>query len=92
MIKVNEYFDGNVKSLADELKGETFSVGIIEPGEYTFGTATEELMEVTHGQMDVDLPDGSKITCKKGESFTVPANKEFKATATEPVSYLCIYK
>ncbi len=35
MIKVNEYFEGKVKSLGNELKGRPFSVGIIKPGEYT---------------------------------------------------------
>lgn len=92
MIKANEYFDGNVKSLGQELDGETFTVGIIEPGDYTFGTATVEIMEIVHGEMEASLPDGTKKMYSKGESFTVPANVDFSVTVTNPVSYLCLYK
>ena len=35
---IAEYFDGNVKSLANVRHGAKFSVGIIQPGEYRFGT------------------------------------------------------
>ena len=92
MIKANEYFDGNVKSIGHEVKGQSFTVGIMEPGDYSFGTTTEEIMEVVFGEMDVVLPDGTAKIYSKGESFTVPANKEFKVTAKDPVSYICLYK
>ncbi len=92
MIKVSEYFDGNVKSLGEELDGRPFTVGIMEPGEYVFGTQAPEYMEVVYGEMKAILPDGSEKTYKKGESFNVPGNSEFKAIATAPVSYLCLYK
>lgn len=91
MIKVNEYFEGNVKSLGNDLNGESFSVGIIEAGEFTFGTSTDELMEIIIGEMEALLPDGTKKLYKKGESFSVPANKKFTVTVSKPVSYLCIY-
>ncbi len=91
MIKVNEYFEGNVKSLGNNLEGKPFSVGIIEAGEFTFGTSTDELMEVIIGEMEALLPDGTKKTYKKGDSFSVPANKKFTVTVKKPVSYLCIY-
>ncbi|MCP4148745.1 MAG: pyrimidine/purine nucleoside phosphorylase [bacterium] len=91
MIKVSEYFDGKVKSLANELKGQSYSVGIIEPGEYTFGTSTQEIMEVVYGEMEALLPDGSKKVYKKGDSFTIAANKEFTAFAKNPVCYICLY-
>lgn len=92
MIKANEYFEGRVKSLGQELGGESFTVGIIEPGDYTFGTATVEIMEVVHGEMEASLPDGTQKVYKKGESFTVPADVEFSVTVKEPVSYLCRYQ
>lgn len=92
MIKASEYFDGKVKSLGQELGGETFTVGIIEPGEYTFGTATVEIMEIVHGKLEASLPDGTKKVYGKGESFTVPANVDFSVTVEEPVSYLCRYQ
>lgn len=92
VIKTNEYFSGNVKSLGSELHGQTFTVGIINPGEYTFGTQTEEYMEIVYGEMNVSLPNGSKKKFQKGDHFIVPANQSFTVTATAPVSYICLYK
>ena len=91
MINANEYFDGKVKSLGNDINKKQFTVGIIEPGEFTFGTSTDELMEIVIGEMEALLPDGTNKIYKKGESFSVPANEEFTVTVKEPVSYLCIY-
>lgn len=92
MIKANEYFDAKVKSLGHEAKGQSFTVGVMEPGEYTFGTSTEEHMEVVFGEMEATLPDGTTKVYKKGEFFLVAANQEFKVVIKEPVSYLCLYR
>jgi len=46
MITENQYFDGNVKSLGYETTKGKSTVGIINPGEYTFGTAQKEIMHV----------------------------------------------
>jgi uncharacterized protein YaiE (UPF0345 family) len=91
MIKANEYFEGKVKSLGNSVDNKDFTVGIIEAGEFTFGTSTHELMEIIMGEMEASLPDGTKKTYKKGESFSVPKNKEFTVNVKEAVSYLCIY-
>ena len=91
MINFNEYFDGKVKSLANELNDKKFSVGIIEAGEYTFGTGEKEYMEVVHGEMQVIMPDNPSKMYKKGEIFNVPENSEFTVLVKAPVSYLCIY-
>jgi len=92
MIKVSEYFDGRVKSLGQELAGQRFTVGIIEPGEYTFGTQTLEIMEVIYGEMDVVHPDGRRDSYRKGQSFQVPRDTKFTVTARQPVTYLCLYQ
>lgn len=39
MLKVNEYFDGNVKSIGFEQKGDKATVGVMEAGHYQFNTA-----------------------------------------------------
>ena len=91
MIKVNEYFEGNVKSLGNILNDQSFSVGIIEPGEYTFGTSAKEHMEVVFGEMEVTAPKNLKKIYKKGEFFKVDANSEFTVNIKEPVSYICLY-
>ncbi len=91
MIKANEYFEGKVKSIGNDIEGKDFTVGIIEAGEFTFGTSTDELMEIIIGEMEASLPDGTKKIYKKGESFSIPANKEFTVVVKKPVSYLCLY-
>lgn len=91
MIKLSEYFEGRVKSLGQELKGQKFSVGIMEPGEYTFSTGTPELMEVVYGTMEARLPDGSSRMYGKGESFSVPGQSQFEVKVYDPVSYICYY-
>jgi uncharacterized protein YaiE (UPF0345 family) len=91
MIKVNEYFEGKVKSLGNTLKERPFSIGIIEPGEYTFGTSTKEHMEVVFGEMEVTAPQNLKKIYKKGEFFKVDANSKFTVSVKEPISYICLY-
>ncbi len=92
MIKTNEYYDGKIVSLGNSLNGEKFTVGIMENGEYKFGTDTIEIMEIVYGEMDAILPDGVKRTYKKGDSFQIEKGVEFKVIIREPVSYLCLYK
>jgi len=91
MIKLSEYFDGKVKSLAQVLKGQKFSVGVMESGEYSFSTGAPEVMEVVLGSMEAQLPDGRHETYTKGQTFSVPGNSQFVVKVTEPVSYICYY-
>lgn len=92
MIQVNEYFDGRVKSLALENKGGKFTVGVIVPGEYEFGTGTVEIMTVVCGSMDARLPGESVWkTYIQGQSFRVEKGVKFSVRMAEPVSYLCQY-
>lgn len=92
MITVNEYFDGAVKSLGYEHNGKS-TVGVIDAGEYEFGTSTHETMIVVEGQMEVLLA-GETIwkTFSAGEKFEIAANSSFKVKIAGQVSYLCKYK
>ncbi|WP_199120506.1 pyrimidine/purine nucleoside phosphorylase [Pedobacter sp. ASV28] len=92
MITVNEYFDGAVKSLAYENQGKS-TVGVIDKGEYEFGTTTHETMLVVEGQMEVLLAqDGDWKTCSAGQQFEVEAHTTFKVKTAEQVAYLCKYR
>jgi len=91
MINVNEYYEGKIKSLGNTVNGERFTVGVMEEGEYKFGTETVEIMEIIFGEMDATLPGGEKKTYKKGDSFRVEKGVEFIVEIKEPVSYLCLY-
>ncbi|HPN64749.1 MAG TPA: pyrimidine/purine nucleoside phosphorylase, partial [Candidatus Goldiibacteriota bacterium] len=49
-MKHSEYFEGKVQSLSITGKFGNATVGVIEPGQYTFGTASQETMTVVEGQ------------------------------------------
>ncbi|MDR3430849.1 MAG: pyrimidine/purine nucleoside phosphorylase [Rouxiella aceris] len=93
MLKNNEYFSGKVKSIGfDSDSTGAASVGVMEAGEYTFGTAKPEEMTVVSGSLTVLLPgspDWQRFT--PGETFYVPANSEFNLQVAETSSYLCKY-
>lgn len=92
MIAVNEYFDGAVKSLAYECNGKS-TVGVINVGEYEFGTSTHETMVVVEGAMEVMLPNQNQWeTYTAGQQFEVPAHTSFKVKAAKQVAYLCKYR
>jgi purine/pyrimidine-nucleoside phosphorylase len=91
--KANVYFNGNVTSrtllLAD---GTKKTLGIILPGEYEFGTADRERMEIMAGHLKALLP-GSKDwkSFETGQAFDIPANSKFKVAASEATDYCCSY-
>ena len=59
MLKVNDYFDGNVKSISLETAEGPATVGVMAPGEYEFGTSSFEIMKVISGKLTVLLPGSS---------------------------------
>lgn len=93
MFKVNEYFDGKVKSLAFRSPEGPATVGVMAPGEYEFGTSTVEVMTVISGALTVKLP-GSDVwkDYKAGESFTVAAGQKFQLKVASESAYICLYK
>lgn len=93
MFSVNEYFDGNVKSLAFESTEGKATIGVMAAGEYEFGTTTVEYMTVTAGEMTVQLPGETEWkTYKPFETFIVEKDKSFKVKTTGDTSYRCLYK
>lgn len=93
MISVNEYFEGTVKSLGFNNAEGKATVGVMEPGEYTFGTSTVEYMTVISGSIDVQQPNETEWnTYKKGETFVVAKDVKFKVKMTEQTAYYCRYE
>jgi len=93
MINVNEYFEGAVKSLAYTSAEGRSTIGVIEKGEYEFGTSSHETMTVIEGQLEALLPgeeDWQSYT--SGQSFEVEANTSFKVKTHVQSSYLCKYR
>ena len=91
--KANVYFDGKVTSrtvlFAD---GSKKTLGIMLPGEYEFGTAEKEVMEILSGEMEVLLP-GSEgwRAVRGGESFEVPGNSKFSLRVKTLTDYCCSF-
>ncbi|MGY6648621.1 pyrimidine/purine nucleoside phosphorylase [Wenyingzhuangia sp. IMCC45574] len=92
MISANEYFDATVKSLGYENDGKS-TVGVMEPGDYEFGTGAAEVMTVIEGELIALLPGATEwISFKAGQSFDVPGDSSFKVKAVGQTSYLCKYE
>ncbi len=93
MFKVNEYFEGTVKSIAFDMAAGPATIGVMAPGEYEFGTSQLEVMHVVAGSLHVKLPGSEGYeTYGAGTQFTVPANSKFQLKVGEATAYLCEYR
>lgn len=91
-LDVNEYFDGKVKSIALQTETLPATVGVMAPGEYTFGTSQDEVMMVVSGALTVLLPGATEWkTFAAGEKFDVAANVEFQVKVEIDTVYFCTY-
>lgn len=91
--EANVYFDGGVTSrtvlFAD---GSKKTLGIMQPGEYEFGTGAAEVMEILAGELEVLLPGAQTWQLVKGgESFDVPANSKFTMKVKSVTDYCCSF-
>ncbi|MCF7982108.1 MAG: pyrimidine/purine nucleoside phosphorylase [Pseudomonadales bacterium] len=93
MFKVNEYFDGKVKSIAFQTDTLPATVGVMAPGEYDFGTSQKETMTVVSGALTVKLPQQDKWQVfNSGDQFVVAANQNFQLRVAVDTAYLCTYE
>jgi len=92
MLKANEYFDGKVRSIGFEDNEGLVTVGVMEPGNYTFSTDAKELMIVVTGALTVKRPgDAEWVSFPAGQFFPVPASSSFEVRVDQPTVYLCRY-
>lgn len=91
-MKHNSYFEGKVQSLALGEREGPATVGVIEPGKYSFSTSSQELMTVTVGSMKVRLPGAEWRLYVAGETFAVSHGVTFDVDAGEDVAYVCRYR
>jgi hypothetical protein len=90
--EANSYFDGKVTSRTVVFgDGEKKTLGVMLPGEYTFGTGDKEIMEIMQGNFDLQLPgeDWQKVSAPF--SFEVPANSKFSLKVETLTDYCCSY-
>ena len=91
-MKVNEYFDGNVKSIGFENEEGRVTAGVMAVGEYEFGTSENELMKVVSGCLNVKLPGSESFEAfPTGAEFKVAANEKFQLKVEQATAYLCFY-
>jgi len=92
MIKANSYFEGQVQSLGFTQEDGDSSVGVMAPGEYTFGTAAAERMTVVKGALTVKKAGETEWnTYHAGESFDVQGDSSFDLQVAVSTAYLCEY-
>ncbi len=90
MAKHNSYFNGNVQSVGFERLGRRQTVGVVEPGDYHFGTDGAERMTVVCGELHAK-PDGATAwtVYPAGTAFEIAAKSGFDVRATQPSAYWC---
>jgi len=90
MLKHNSYFDGKVQSIGFERHGRLQTVGVIDVGEFHFGTGAAERMTVISGELWARLPGDTEFRAyPAGTSFEVAPKSGFDVRATAPAAYLC---
>lgn len=93
MLDVNSYFEGQVKSIAFDNEQGQLTVGVMNVGDYTFGTSQHETMTVVSGALTVKLPGAEEwITYAAGERFEIDANQSFEVKVAQTTAYLCQYR
>lgn len=92
--KANVYFDGKVVSHTVHFPDASKkTLGLIYPGEFHFGTAAPERMEIIAGDCEVIL-DGTTdvITVEAGSAFDVAGNSGFTITVKDCIcEYICSF-
>uniref|UniRef100_A0A7C4AHJ6 Pyrimidine/purine nucleoside phosphorylase n=1 Tax=Fundidesulfovibrio putealis TaxID=270496 RepID=A0A7C4AHJ6_9BACT len=90
----NVFFDGKVVSHSfTDAGGARRSLGVCQPGAYTFTTGAPEIMAITAGKVraKVDGEDEWGIY-GPGQSFSIPANTSFEMVVDDGLAqYLCIF-
>lgn len=93
MFKTNEYFNGNVKSIALDTAEGPATLGVMAPGEYEFGTSTVEYMTVVSGTMTVQLPGETEWKeYNPFDTFVVEKDRKFRLRIAADAAYLCLYR
>ena len=92
MLTVNSYFEDKVKSIGFEQNKNAISVGVMLPGNYTFGTNAAEKMTVVAGALTIKrTTDADWVTFSSGEDFSVEGDSSFDVTVELETAYLCEY-
>jgi hypothetical protein len=90
MLEHKTYFEGNVQSVAFQRNGRRQTVGVVDVGEFHFGTDAPERMTVVSGELWAKLPGAAEFRpFPAGTAFEVPGKSGFDVRATAPAAYVC---
>jgi uncharacterized protein YaiE (UPF0345 family) len=90
MLEHNLYFDGGVQSVGFERHGRRATVGVVDAGEFHFGTDAPERMTIVSGELWAKLPGEVAFRpYAAGTTFEVPGKSGFDVKAAAPAAYLC---
>ena len=91
--EANIYFGGAVASRTVIFPdGSKKTLGLMQPGEYTFNTGAAELMEILAGDLEYRVGvNGDWARISGGESFQVPANSSFTMKVATVSDYCCSF-
>lgn len=93
--KANVYFDGKVISHTVRFQdGSKKTLGLIYPGDFYFGTAAPERMDIIAGECRVRLKGQSEWqTYGAGTSFSVPGQSGFDIAVSQGITeYVCSFE
>ncbi len=92
--KANVYFDGRVVSHTIHFTdGTRKTLGLIYPGQFHFGTAAPERMEIIAGTCEVTLDDSDEtVVFDAGSAFEVAGNSGFTISVADGIcEYICSF-
>lgn len=90
MLKHNSYFEDRVQSVGFERLGRRITAGVIDTGEFHFGTDAPERMTVVSGELFVRVDGATDWRCyPTGTVFEVPGKSGFDVRAQAPAAYIC---
>ena len=90
MLEHNSYFEGKVQSVGYERHGRRATVGVVDAGEFHFGTEAPERMTVLSGELWARLPGEEAFRAfPAGTAFEVAGKSGFDVRAEAPTAYLC---
>jgi purine/pyrimidine-nucleoside phosphorylase len=92
MLTNHSYFEGKVQSVGFQRNGRRATVGVVDQGEFHFGTEAPERMTVVSGELWAKLPGEAEFRAfPAGAAFEVPGKSGFDVKALGPAAYLCEY-
>ena len=87
MLKHNTYFEGAVQSVGFERNGRRHTVGVVDAGEFHFGTDAAERMTVVSGELWAKLPGDAGFPPFPAGATVGVADRGARSALTQPIGW-----